>query len=189
MILRIVLILVLQTLALAGMVAMKQWTLETGRPVLLRMEPIDPRSLFRGDYVTLNYAISTLDLVALEGDDDFSTSQDVYEVLEQGETYFEPRAVYHLHPGNSADRVALKGVVDWIQTTRYDQESKTMVEVNELHVRYGIEDYFVPEGEGRELERMNAQRIELEIAVDRYGGSGIRRILVDGEPRYQESML
>ena len=49
---------VIQTGVLVAMVAMKQWTLTTGTPVVLETKPVDPRSLFRGDYVRLNYAIS-----------------------------------------------------------------------------------------------------------------------------------
>ena len=50
----------LQTLALVGMIGVQQYTLNEGTPVLLETEPIDPRSLFRGDFVILNYAISDL---------------------------------------------------------------------------------------------------------------------------------
>ncbi len=45
----------LQTLALFAMVGMKQYTLSAGTPVLLETRTVDPRSLFRGDYVRLNY--------------------------------------------------------------------------------------------------------------------------------------
>ena len=48
------LVVLLQTAALVGMVAIKQRTLITGTPVLLKTEPVDPRSLFRGDYVILS---------------------------------------------------------------------------------------------------------------------------------------
>jgi hypothetical protein len=59
----------------------EQWTLETGVPVLLETQPIDPRSLFRGDYVRLNYTVSDLDLDVLSGEDEFRRHDDVYVVL------------------------------------------------------------------------------------------------------------
>jgi uncharacterized membrane-anchored protein len=49
--LRIVILIALQTTALLGMVGIKQYTLSTGTPIVLKTEPIDPRSLFQGDYV------------------------------------------------------------------------------------------------------------------------------------------
>ena len=45
--LRIAIIVAMQTLALWGMVGMKQYTLATGNPVVLKTQPIDPRSLRR----------------------------------------------------------------------------------------------------------------------------------------------
>ncbi len=61
----------LQLFLLAGIVAYRQYWLATGERVLLRTEPVDPRDIFRGDYVRLGYGISTLDLDRLEGDDKF----------------------------------------------------------------------------------------------------------------------
>ena len=41
-----------------GLIGYKQLTIVTGTTVLLETVPVDPRDIFRGDYVTLNYAIS-----------------------------------------------------------------------------------------------------------------------------------
>ena len=53
-------VVLLQLLVLGGMVVRQQQLLATGTKVLLECEPRDPRSLFQGDYVILNYKISTL---------------------------------------------------------------------------------------------------------------------------------
>ena len=45
---------------LGGMVAINEHTLRTGREIVLKTVPVDPRDLFRGDYVTLRYDISRL---------------------------------------------------------------------------------------------------------------------------------
>ena len=58
---RVWIVVVMLTLVLFGMIARKQWTLAVGTPVILETQPVDPRSLFRGDYVRLNYTINTLD--------------------------------------------------------------------------------------------------------------------------------
>src|SRR3989344_3350182 len=88
--LRMVVIIALQTVALLGMIGIKQYTLATGSPVVLKTQPIDPRSLFRGDYVRLNYAISQLELEKLEGENTFERGDTVYVVLRPGAEYWEP---------------------------------------------------------------------------------------------------
>lgn len=175
---RFAIIVALQTLALVGMVAMKQWTLATGTPVLLKTEPIDPRSLFRGDYVILNYAISNLDQEALPGDGDFERYDPIYVLLRKGADYWEPVSLHRDRPRIPPDRVAIKGEVLW------------PIGENEISVRYGIENYFVPEGEGRALERPeDDQKISILVAVDRYGNAGIKAVLVNGEVRYEERLF
>ena len=44
------------------MVADRQALLRTGREIVLQVQPVDPRDLFRGDYVILGYGISPVSL-------------------------------------------------------------------------------------------------------------------------------
>ena len=56
-----------------------------------------------------------------------------------------------------------------------------------LDVRYGIERYFVPEGEGRKLQSArNQHRLTIVAAVAPTGRAAIKRLLIDGEPVYDE---
>jgi uncharacterized membrane-anchored protein len=50
--------LALALLGPTGLVVQKEYLLANGRPVLLELAPVDPRSLMQGDYMTLNYAIT-----------------------------------------------------------------------------------------------------------------------------------
>lgn len=48
-------------LALLGptaLIVQKEHLLSSGRPVLLELTPVDPRSLMEGDYMTLDYAVA-----------------------------------------------------------------------------------------------------------------------------------
>ncbi|NBD14161.1 MULTISPECIES: GDYXXLXY domain-containing protein [Corallococcus] len=45
-------------LAIAFLVVQKETVLAQGQPVLLRLAPVDPRSLIQGDYMVLDYAIN-----------------------------------------------------------------------------------------------------------------------------------
>jgi uncharacterized membrane-anchored protein len=57
-------------------------------------------------------------------------------------------------------------------------------------VRYGIEHYFVPEGEGRALEQpAEVEEISILVAVDSAGNAGIKAVLVNGEVRYEERLF
>lgn len=176
----IILAVVLQTAALATMIALKQWTLVTGTPVLLEIVPIDPRSLFRGDYVDLSYAIGRLDLGGLGGDGEFEAGDTIHVLLRAGEPYWEPVSAHRERPSVPPGQVAIEGDVAFV---RDDPDPQ-------IFVRYGIETYFIPEGEGRALERPGRdQAVSILAAVDRYGGAGIKAVLVNGEVRYTETLF
>ena len=59
---------VLWLVIIGGFIFSKQMTLLTGKEVLLKTVPVDPRDLFRGDYVVLRYDISTIDLETVSTD-------------------------------------------------------------------------------------------------------------------------
>lgn len=176
----------IQTLFLGGMVAAKQYTLSTGEQILLQTEPIDPRSLFRGDYVRLNYSINTLNPRVLAGDDTFERHDWVYVVLEPTGVYHSPVAVHHAKPEPEAGQVVIKGRVAY--RMRADNAGN-----GPLRLSYGIENYFVPEGTGRELELRwtdeQDKRVDIRVAVDAAGNAGIKAVLVNGEERYVETLL
>lgn len=174
------LVVVLQTAGLMGMVGMKYRTLTTGTPVLLETEPIDPRSLFRGDYVRLNYAISRLDYAELEGDSEFERHDRVYVILRQGEKFWEPVSVHREMPAHGPNSVVIRGEVQWGGGSSG----------NGINIRYGIENYFVPEGEGMALERpAEGEEVTMLIAVDKHGDSAIKAVLVNDALRYEEKLF
>jgi uncharacterized membrane-anchored protein len=58
-------------------------------------------------------------------------------------------------------------------------------------IKYGIERYFVPQGEGREIEQALNRRGKVAIvaAVTPTGRAAIKRLLIDGKPVYDESLF
>jgi uncharacterized membrane-anchored protein len=178
------LVVLLQTAALVGMVAIKQRTLATGTPILLETAPIDPRSLFRGDYVRLNYVISSLKYAEVGGNSDFERHDAVYVVLQEGEKFWEPVSVHHEMPPHGDDAVVVRGEVEWTGIWDGGEER------DGINVRYGIESYFVPEGEGIALERPEeGEEVSLLVAVDDNGVAAIKAVLVNGEVRYEEKLF
>ena len=187
----ILIVALVQALFLCGMVAAKQYTLNVGEPVLLETQPIDPRSLFRGDYVRLNYGINSLALDELAGDDEFQRHDAVFVVLASDGTYHQPVSVHHEMP--ESDGTVIKGKISHVQGGRWNPDTQQREDGRFLNVKYGIENYFVPEGTGRELElrfsEQGEKRIDIRVAVDGRGNSGIKAVLVNGEEKYVETLF
>ena len=59
-IVKLTIVVALQSLAILAMVGGKVQTMMTGDVIILRTEPVDPRSLFRGSFVRLRYEITLL---------------------------------------------------------------------------------------------------------------------------------
>jgi len=75
----------LQVALLVGIIAYRQYWVATGEKILLRTAPVDPRDIFRGDYVSLRYHISTLDLDGLGVKGSFKSNETVYVILEKNQ--------------------------------------------------------------------------------------------------------
>ena len=57
-------------------------------------------------------------------------------------------------------------------------------------VRYGIESYFVPQGEGPRLEALARNRkLAALVAVDKGGNAAVKGIIIDGKLQYEEPLI
>ena len=158
----IVIVAVLQLLVLAGMAAQREWVVSTGRTVYLRTAPIDPRDVFRGDYVRLGYEISTIPIGLLgKGVErsDLKRADVVYALLDLDE----------------ANRGRLRGAsITRPQSGAFIRGRIAQVWERTVRVRYGLEAYFVEQGRGLDLERLRSRDgvqvpMEMEIALGRNG--------------------
>ena len=59
----------LQLMVLSGMLVLAAMPLWTGKEIRVKVVPVDPRSLFRGNYARLNYDFSRLEKGALAGNE------------------------------------------------------------------------------------------------------------------------
>jgi len=176
-------IVVVLTLTLVSMVAKKQYTLNTGALVVLKTTPVDPRSLFRGDYVRLNYDINRLSVRQFPLLQGMKHHDVVFVALEKKDAFWHPVAVFKSISEHKKSWVMIKGSV-------YMPGRSAVGRMSQVSVKYGIENYFVPEGEGRELENFRNQGdISMQIAVDTSGASGIKAVLLNGEPLYVETLF
>ena len=152
----------LQLVVLLVMIAMKMSVLAYGSNVLLRTVPVDPWDLFRGEYVILNYEISELDVLKISSESrQYNHNETVYVGLKQTEKYWEAVSISRRQP---EEVLAIRGVV----RSAYD---------NRVFVDYGIESFFVPEGQGREIEN-EMVNVDAEVSVDSRGNAALRRLFI-----------
>lgn len=172
--LAMILVASLQSAALAYIVFDRAQLLANGREIVLDTRPVDPRSLFRGDYVILNYGqISLLPQDLAKGME--KTQRTVYVTLQNDAEGWRPTAVSDKFPDAiRSGEVVLKG----------------MRQHRSRRIRYGIESYFVPEGDGKRLEKLIRKgELKVVVAVGLDGRAGIKGLVVEGKPVYDEPIF
>lgn len=158
--------------------------LRSGTEVRLATAPVDPRDLFRGDYVILSYKISTLDPAALDGEKALKRNQTVYVRLAPGADGFaEAKGIYFTKPALATGERLIEGRVTSTSSclTGADGEPDCKLGTRAIRVAYGLESYFVPQGTGKAIERTERKRIEIVAAVAASGQAAIKRLLIDGK--------
>ncbi|MDP2267980.1 MAG: GDYXXLXY domain-containing protein [Deltaproteobacteria bacterium] len=145
-------------------IAFKEFTLQTGDEILLKTRPVDPRDLFRGDYVILRYDISTINTDTLTyQSSDFKENDKVYVLLNVDDKKIG--TLSNIDKNKPTEGVFIEGTVKSASSNR-------------VNIEYGIESYFVPEGKGKEIER-NLGKIYTKIAVDDFGNAVIKSLILD----------
>ena len=156
---------VLQVLIVGNMARGRQVILDSVERVTLATRPVDPRDLFRGDYVVLDYEISTINTSDTPWNAAIAdVGQTVWVTLDTRERIARPVAVSDWGP--APDAPSIRGTV-----TRTSGDTVT--------IEYGIEEYFVPEGTGREVER--AQEVDVVVAIDDNGTAVIDFLILNGQ--------
>lgn len=158
------------TLVLLGMIlqfGILTWTCASplitvfqGDTLRLRVVPVDPRDLFRGEYVILGYDISRLPRDPNLGVP--NPGDIVFVELSRNEGSTEWNAVsWSRHRPTRG--IFLRGTVQ--------QYSR---------VEYGIESYFVEEGQGPEYERAaRSGDLYADIVVDDEGRGIVKRLIIE----------
>lgn len=174
----------LQCVLLVLMVADRMQILREGREVTLQTQPVDPRDLLRGDYVVLRYDISQLPAGALAGKTAETRNPVVFvKLAPNANGLYEAVSVAAEPVTVTAPEILIRGRVS------YSCGSTSRTFCDKLQIKYGLESYFVPEGEGRKLEQArNQQKLRVVAAVLPSGRAAIKRLLLDGEPVYEEPL-
>nr|WP_128928987.1 GDYXXLXY domain-containing protein [Bradyrhizobium guangxiense] len=176
--------LLLQCALLVLMVADRMQILREGVEVTLQTQPVDPRDLLRGDYVVLRYDISQLPAGPLAGKPSGTRKPVVFVKLVPNASGLYGAVSVHAEPVPvTAPEILIRGRVG------YSCGSTSPIFCDKLTIKYGLESYFVPEGEGGKLEQArNQQKLRIVAAVLPSGRAAIKRLLLDGEPVYEEPL-
>ncbi|MEO5324148.1 GDYXXLXY domain-containing protein [Mesorhizobium sp. CC13] len=172
---------------LGWMIAGRAALLRSGQEVLLKVEPVDPRDLLRGDYVRLGYDISRLPAERIanlpEGETTSAEGPIVVRLKKDADGFWRAVSAWlgsaALTPA-AADEVDLRGEISggW-----------SLAPGSEIGVEYGIERFYVPEGEGLAIERdMRMRSFGIRVAVGK-DGSGQIKALMDGDTMLFEEPL
>lgn len=174
----------LQTSVIGWMVYDRVSLLTNGREITAAVVPVDPRDIFRGDFVILGYAFNSATDIALppgtrQGDT-------VYALLKNaGPSEWTLAAVSETIPEAAGEgEVVLKAIVD------HAPPASARGRAVSGRLRYGIERFYVPEGTGRALEaQVREKRIEAVLAVGDDGQTAIKGLKVDGRLVIEEPLL
>jgi uncharacterized membrane-anchored protein len=172
----------LQTAILLFLVISHATILRNGAEVLLKAAPVDPRDLLRGDYITLNYDISHVPVTTLVGARPTTDGERTLSVRLQGQANG-----YWGIAESSFDRLPAKADTVVLQTRPFDY--RPSADVTTIGVDYGIESFYVPEGEGHHLEQAPADgALAVAVRISASGTAQIKTLLLDGKPVYDEPL-
>jgi uncharacterized membrane-anchored protein len=155
-----------QLLVLAAMIALHAAPLVFGERILLRVRPVDPRDMFRGDFVVLSYDFSRLQ-AGMAG----LPVRPSWQRPAADDAWLEDRTVYvSLEPDADGKHYVGAGVSFERPTKGRYLKGKVARswDGNDLH--FGIEAFYVEEGHGKSLEQLrNASQLSAEIALTSWG--------------------
>jgi uncharacterized membrane-anchored protein len=119
-----------------------------GEPIALKTEPVDPRSLFRGNYVSLSYSINRIPKI-----DNVKKNDIIYVLLKKDGRIYRHSSSQLTKPKKG---IFLRGRV-------------TSTEYAVLTVKFGIEAFFMPKEKALETEKKSKGVSEVIVYVNSDG--------------------
>ncbi|OWV79611.1 hypothetical protein ATY77_26865 [Rhizobium sp. R634] len=172
----------LQTLILGTIIQSRASILRDGAEVLLKTAPVDPRDFLRGDYVVLNYDISSVPVQTIAGGIPAEPGERTLWVRLKK----RPDGFWTIVESSFQ---ALPPQPETVILRSQPFYSSGPSAVENIRVEYGIERYYVPEGEGKPIEEArNDGSVAISVRVSPSGSAQIRSLLIDGKPVYEEPL-
>jgi len=176
---------VLQIALIGWMIADRALLLKNGREIRLAVVPVDPRDLFRGDYVVLSYGFSRIDTRETTAAPDINWGDTVYVTIADGGDGWQATAIGRERPDSGT---FVRGTITGV-TGDSGGDCPPVVGCQTYDVDYNLEQFFLPEGAGREIENLrNDQRVSVDVALADDGRAALKRLLVDDDVRFEEGL-
>lgn len=181
------------TAFLAFMVISHEHARNSGTEVILNMEPVDPRSLFRGHYVRIRTDLQTIDFADVKGETGFEKGDRIFVIITgNDENGWEASSLSTSRPNTGT---FLQGRVQRIRYKYEKVKSENGTTQREklpkgVTVRYAVESYFASQAEAKALEnkmRDRDHKMRLILAVDKHGKAVIRGLEID-DKRYIDKL-
>lgn len=178
--LRAFIVVSLLSLALGWSVWDQVQILRHGTEIVLKTEPIDPRSLFRGHYARLNYDILRIKASKFPSDQKIMKRDRIYVRLKPGEDGFwqvDEASAKRLNAADGSVVVNARVKASWS---------------GEVRVRYGIERYFAPKQKALDLETKFRNRqvpVGVIVRVSKHGAVAISGLKLEGKKVYDEPLF
>lgn len=151
-----------QFLVLCGMILMQMIPHLSGTTVWLKVAPVDPRDMFKGDYVILSYRMSqSSNAGGWISADDVPAGTAVYVTLVPDDDGIHHRADQYLTVPPSSGL--------YIKGTRQSWN----------RIEYGIESFYVQAGTGLDYEQAaRTGTLSAEVAIGGDGQAGLKQLRV-----------
>jgi len=165
---KFIIAIVVQLVIIFSIIIFKIAVLTGGTEVLLKIEPVDPRDPLRGDHLTFSYyKISNL-YTYLFNYSPIRGGDTVYVPLKKQENYWIATFGVQKTKPIGEGKIFLRGKV-------------SSVYGDKVHIIYGIEDYFIPEGAGQDFTFWR-QEVVARVSVDENGNAVLKQIYVNDKP-------
>ena len=187
LILAALLLSVVQIGFLGWIIASRAAILRDGREVTVKVEPVDPRDLLRGDYVRLGYEMSNIPVKLIgnvpTGATETAGGAIYVRLKKDADGYWRAASASLDTPSDTPlgpDEADIRGEVSvgW-----------SLAVETSLGVDYGIERFYLPEGEGLAIEQdMRVRPFGVRLALGSDGTPQIKALL-DGDKTLFEEPL
>lgn len=173
------LVVLLQVAVLAWVATTNARVMMFGEAVVLKTMPVDPLDPFRGEYVRLSYEVSRLDLNQVPhapAVEELGTDDPVVLWMSQPEGRDEWKVSFVSTAENPPEMI---GGVPMKGRVTYNEYPQCASCERNLHIEFGIEQFFTPQGEAILIERAPQDSITVRVRVWN-GTPRIEKVLKDG---------
>ena len=172
---------------LGWIIAGRAAVLRDGREITLKIEPVDPNDLLRGDYVSLFYEISRVsvsDVANLPAEEYLSTRHPLYVRVRKGSDGY-----WHFVSATLDAPLATAAGPDEADVKGNVGAGSDLGNGTSFYPDYGIERFYLPEGEGMDIQQdMRVRSFGVRVALASDGAPQIKALLDGDKPLYEEPL-